>query len=184
MAATEKRPPLTIDEYLRIDDSPFPTELVRGEIVVGSFHGFQHGVVCVRIACLLTDFVKSRRLGHVVTRVGVVTTRDPDTVPGADVAFYSHARIPDRKMPDGYPTQPPETIFEVRDRTEAWGDLEARAGEYLRAGVIAVCVADPETKTAVVHEGQGAAATLSANDVLRLPAPLQRFSAPVLRLFE
>ncbi|MBI1900617.1 MAG: hypothetical protein HYS13_05845 [Planctomycetia bacterium] len=41
---------LTIEEYLRVDDSPFPTELVRGEIVVGSFHGFQHGVVCVRSA--------------------------------------------------------------------------------------------------------------------------------------
>ena len=38
---------------------------------------------------------KRADLGRVVTNdSGIVTQRDPDTVRGADVAYYSYARLP------------------------------------------------------------------------------------------
>ncbi len=44
---------------------------------------------------------------------GVITERDPDTVRGADVAFYSYRRVPKDAEPEGYPDAIPEFVFEV-----------------------------------------------------------------------
>jgi hypothetical protein len=45
---------------------------------------------------------------------GVVTEHEPDTVRGADVAYYSYERIPRGPLPRGrYLTVMPELVFEV-----------------------------------------------------------------------
>src|SRR5438105_2756580 len=86
---------LTAEDYLLLPDSGLPNELVRGRIVTMNPPTPFHGYVCANTAGILREFVQPRDLGRVMTNdSGVVTERGPDTVRGADVAFYSYQRLP------------------------------------------------------------------------------------------
>ncbi|MBI1901092.1 MAG: Uma2 family endonuclease [Planctomycetia bacterium] len=175
---------LTVEQYLLTDDSPYPTELVRGKIVTLTFPGFQHGCVCSRISQLLGNCVEDRDLGHVLRRTGVITTRNPDSVRGADVSFYSYSRLPKGKAPAGYAPLPPDLVFEVLSADDRWPDVLAKVAEYLKVGVLTVCVVDPETETVTVYAPNKPPLALSSTEELRLPAPLAGFAVPVKKLFE
>ena len=64
---------------------------------------------------------------------------DPDTVRGADVAFYSYSRMPRGPLPPGYLPVPPELVFEVRLPRIAGAMYSPRWSRYLDAGVSVVC---------------------------------------------
>ncbi len=85
---------LTAEEYLLLPDTGRPTELVRGRIVSTDWPTPWHGYVCCNVAGVLGDFVEEVKGGRLTNGSGVVTERDPDTVRGADVAFYSYERVP------------------------------------------------------------------------------------------
>ena len=60
----------------------------------------RHGQICTKIIRLLGNHVEEQKLGHVVANdSGVVTERGPDTVRGADVAYYSYRRVPPGPFP-------------------------------------------------------------------------------------
>jgi hypothetical protein len=48
-------------------------------------------------------FVDEFKLGRIlISDSGINTKRDPDTVRGADIAFYSYARMPKGPAPNDY----------------------------------------------------------------------------------
>ena len=101
-ATTAKRL-LTAEEYGRLPDDGRKTELVRGEVVEVK-HAVTRGTgrfaASIRSTRIIGNFVEEHRLGRRLTNdSGVITERDPDTVRGADVAFYSFARVPPGPMP-------------------------------------------------------------------------------------
>src|ERR1700758_5137292 len=106
---------LTAEEYRLLPDNGQPTELVRGRIVPLNMPYPRHGEICSRVDRLVGFYVDEQRLGRLVTNdSGVVTERGPDTVRGADIAFYSYQRIPPGPLPQGYLDVLPEAVFEVR----------------------------------------------------------------------
>jgi Uma2 family endonuclease len=175
---------LTAEDYYELPDWGVPSELVRGKVVLLEIPGFRHGRVCGRAAHVLYSFASDRHLGHVLcNNAGVVTERGPDTVRGPDVSFYSHARIPKRSEPIGYPPAPPELVFEVLSPSDWWPELEAKVAEYLKAGVEMVCVVDPECETLVVYDAHQPGRTLTADEEPTFPAWLGGFRLEVRRLF-
>src|SRR5437870_40030 len=88
-------------------------ELVRGVIVMTPPPGFAHGKCQTGIIYLLCDHVRRRKLGHVVVETGLVTERDPDTVRGPDVSYWSKERLPLDETPTGYPDVPADLCVEV-----------------------------------------------------------------------
>src|SRR5690242_16738431 len=111
MATNERL--LTAEEYARLPDSGVPTELVEGRIVEMNVPNFRHGWLCIRIGKLLATYVDERDLGYVLGNdAGMVTERDPDTVRGPDISFFSYSRIPNGADPDGYAEVAPEVVFE------------------------------------------------------------------------
>src|ERR1041385_6149276 len=111
MATTESL--MTAEEFLLLPDPGRPMELVRGRIVMMNVPYYRHGKICSRIDRFLGNFVEDHDLGTVVSNdAGVVTERGPDTVRGADVAYYSYHRIPKDVDPEGYPDVSPELVFE------------------------------------------------------------------------
>lgn len=176
---------LTAEEYGQLPDNGQPTELVRGRIVPLNMPYPRHGQICVQAAYLLRRFLDEYPLGHVVGNdSGVVTQTNPDTVRGADVAFYSFERVPPGPFPRGYLTVVPEIIFEVRSPTDRRGAMLTKVGEYLIAGVTAVCVLDQMTETARVFLSEDVDRAFAGEEVLMLPAPLQEFRVSVRRFFE
>src|SRR5690348_14428461 len=100
--------PMTAAEFARLPEPADGArrELVRGVIVSRKVPGFRHGVVRVGIAALLHGYARSQRCGRVTMGTGVITERDPDTVRGPDVAYWSAERLPLEQVPAGYPDAP------------------------------------------------------------------------------
>jgi Uma2 family endonuclease len=176
---------LTAEEYLLLSDMGQPTELVRGKVVTLDVPTPRHGEICVQTCYLLWRYLETKGLGRVVSNdSGVLTERDPDTVRGADVAFYSYARVPRGPLPPGYLPVPPELVFEVRSPTDRWSEIVIKAGEYLRAGVSVVCVLDQQTRTAHLFEPDQPPRALSEDADLTFPDILSGFRVPVRQFFE
>src|ERR1017187_7177881 len=95
----------------------------------------RHGYVCGRADRILGNFVDGHDLGRVMSNdSGVIIDRDPDTVRGADVAYYSYARLPKGPLPPGLGTELPELVVEVRSANDRWPEILEKVSEYLNAG--------------------------------------------------
>ena len=176
---------LTAEEFLHLNDGGAFTELVRGRIVEMNRPYTAHGYFCYRIAMLLGQFVEQQSLGRIVTNdAGVVTERDPDTVRGPDIAFYSYERIPRGPLPEGYWPAAPELVVEIRSPDDRWKDILHKASEYLSAGVLTVAVADPATQRVHLFSADRETSVLNIDDELTFPDILPGFAVPVRKLFE
>jgi Uma2 family endonuclease len=176
---------LSAAEYAQLPDRGIPTELVRGRIVEMNVPAPRHGEICANITTLINPHVRGRGMGRVVCNDGGIRTeRDPDTVRGGDVAYYSHARVPQGPLPAGYLDVVPELVFEVRSPTDRWSRLISKAGEYLEAGVTVVCLLDQVSETVQVYRADELPRTLHAEDELDLPDVLGELRIPVRRFFE
>jgi hypothetical protein len=92
--------PMTAEQYGQLPDLGYPTELVRGQIKVMNQPYASHGATCATVTILLGNFVREHNLGRVVGNdSGVITERQPDTVRGPDVAYFSFQRVPPGRLP-------------------------------------------------------------------------------------
>jgi Uma2 family endonuclease len=185
LMATADEPLLTAEEYARQPDRGEPTELVRGKVITMNVPAPRHGQIYSKIDRLVGNYADEHNLGHtVVNDAGVVTERDPDTVRGADVCFYSFSRVPRGPFPSGYLQVVPELVFEVRSPTDRWSKLLGKVAEYLEAGVTVVCVLDQVSEAVQVFRMDELPRTLHDEDELSLPDILGDFRMPVQRFFE
>jgi len=177
---------LTIAEYAELPDNGVPNELVRGRIVPLNRPTPWHGYVCDNAALIICGFVKEHDLGYPVTNdAGIITARNPDTLRGADLAFYSYQRIPKGTLAKkGYVDVAPDLVVEVKSPTDRWKDILAKVAEYLNVGVAIVCVLDPERSTVTLYRPDHPEEKLTADDVLTLPGVMEGFSVLVRKFFE
>ena len=176
---------LTIEEYSKLTDLDYPSELVRGKIVRMNPPQSRHGEVCNETAFVLTSFVKANNLGRVLTNdSGVPTEHSPDTLRGADVAFYSFDRVPKGPLGEGYIQIAPDIAVEVLSQHDRWPTVLAKVAEYLNVGVRVVCILDPNKSTIQLHRPNGGIEIVGATQTLQSPELSESFAEPVSRFFE
>ena len=108
-------------------------ELVKGIIITMPPAGALHGFCCSKIGNHLSNFDEQNKLGNVFcNNTGFVVERNPDTVFGPDVSFWSNARLPE--LPDGYPDVPPDLAIEVVSPSDHFGRLRRKIEQYLECG--------------------------------------------------
>jgi Uma2 family endonuclease len=184
-AITASQRLLNAAEYAELADRGKPTELVRGRVVEMNVPAPRHGEICANITSWINPHVRAQDVGRIVSNDGgILTERDPDTVRGGDVAYYSYNRVPRGPLPAGYLDVVPEIVFEVRSPTERWSRLINKAGEYLEAGVSVVCLLDQVSETVQVYRADELPRTLHADDELYLPEILGELRVAVRRFFE
>ena len=182
--ATETEILLTVEEFSRRPDPGYPEELVKGRIVRMSIARPYHGLVCGNVSVIVGSYAKSHHLGYVLS-TGVITERGPDTVRGADVAFYSYNRVPKGSLRrEEYLDVVPELVFEVLSPDDRWPKVLAKVLEYLAAGVSVVCVLDPSRRNLHLYEGEEPVRILSEHDELTLPTILGEFRVAVRDFFD
>jgi Uma2 family endonuclease len=175
---------LTVEEYLLLPDNGQPTELVRGKIISMNVPYALHGWICTNVGRILGNFVKENDSGYVIGNdSGVVTERIPDTVRGADIAFYSYARLPKGSSLEGYPAVAPDVVFEVKTPSDRWNEILTKVAEYLNAGVQVVCVVDPECRTVTVYRPDQPQIILRNEDELAFPSILPGFTVRISQFF-
>jgi Uma2 family endonuclease len=176
---------LTAEEFAKRPDPGYPEELVKGRIVRMPRPGARHGQICTEAVWIFRSFAKEHSLGHVLSsHSGVITTRGPNSVRGADVSFYSYQRLPKRAVTKSYPEVPPEPVVEVRSPGERWPTVLIKVGEHLNVGVSVVVVLDDDSKTAQVYTAERPVRILAEGDEFTLPEVLLGFSVVVRQFFE
>lgn len=147
-------------------------ELVRGEVVMMSPAGNQHGRVTFNLALLLGNHVKSHQLGIMYTaETGFLIERDPDTVLAPDIAFICADRAPDAQLP-GYVPVAPDLAVEVISPHDRASEVAAKVQLWLHAGCRLVWVVDPQNQSVSAYESGGqvqlldSQASLSGQDVI------------------
>ncbi len=114
---------MTAEEFLNLQEPEDGSkqELFRGEIVTVAVNQAEHCLVHAQLVWLLKNVVNPGKLGWVLTENAVTIERDPDTVRGPDISFYSMARVPNR--PHGYNPLPPDLIVEILSPSDRGGVL-------------------------------------------------------------
>ncbi len=178
---------LTAEEYAQLPDDGLPTELVRGRIVELDIPALRHGWLCAWVGKLLANYVDDRELGRVLGNdAGMITERNPDTVRGPDISFFSYSRIPRGANLEGYAQVAPEVVFEVRSPSDRWPRILERVSEFLNAGVLAIYVVDAKKEQVTVFEAESddPSRVLQGDDALTFPEPLSGLRIAVRQLFE
>ena len=158
--------PLMTAEDLLKPGVPERADLVRGVLVVHEPPGFRHGEVTVRLTIALGTYVDTRHLGRVVAGdAGFKLQSDPDTVRGADIAFVSWERMPE-KSPVGFPPLGPDLVVDVLSPGDRPGETLAKIGDWLSAGTRLVWVIDPERRLARIYRQDGSESLLGEADAL------------------
>ncbi len=154
---------MTADELLRLPDDGWRYELVRGELRKLSPTGESHGHVAAEIIASLSSYVKERRLGRVyASETGFRISRQPDTVRAPDAAFVSAERVVPRV---NFIEGAPDLAVEVTSPGDSYSEIEEKTLDWLRAGVRAVVIVDPRTKTARVHRSTSAVTVVEAIEI-------------------
>src|SRR5881227_3498337 len=140
---------LNAEEFFRMpppaDDSK--TELVRGKVVKVCRPGFQHGRCQGRVAGLLDRYGRTHHHGRAVVETGVVTERDPDTVRGPAVSYWSAERLPLDQEPELYPDVAADLCVEILSPGAPRARLRDKLREYFAANVRMVWVVDLEDRS-------------------------------------
>jgi Uma2 family endonuclease len=183
--ATVTQKLLTVDEFMRLPNPPDGSrqELVRGEIVTMAARGFRHGICQLNAASLLHAYARASGTGRVTPESGVITERDPDTVRGPDVAFWSFERLPASSVPEAYPEVAPDMVVEVISATKRLAKVIEKLPEYFEIGVRIVWIVDSEDSTVRVYRSLEEGRILHTNATLSGEDVLPGFSCKVAELF-
>lgn len=175
---------LTAEEFEeRYADVEF-CELVRGEVVQLTASGFRHSRITVRAALLLERWASAIECGRVVAGdSGLITDRGPDTVRGADVAYFSFGRLPADQEPVGFSRIPAELVIEVVGKGQGWDAMVEKTREYLAMGVDRVWLLDPKSQAVHMYGGDAEPRVLRGDDELRDETILPGFSCKVSMFF-
>jgi Uma2 family endonuclease len=175
---------LTAEEFAALPDPPDGSrqELVKGVVVTMPPPKGRHGIVCSKIDRLIGNYAEAKNLGWTTSNdTGAILERDPDTVRGPDVGFWSIARQPD--VPDDYFEIPPDLAVEVLSPDDRRNRVREKIREYIAAGVPLVWLVDPETRTVTVYTGRLRGTELDESDQLDGGEVVPGFSCKVGDLF-
>jgi Uma2 family endonuclease len=143
---------LTAEEFFLLPDPPDGSqqELVRGEVITMPPPGGLHGVTCSKVVRKLGNFIDAGPGGTLVcNNAGFITERDPDSVRGPDISYWSRERLVE--VPVGYIPIAPDMLVEVLSPSNTRKKILAKLQEYFAKGVRLVWVIAPEDRTLTIY---------------------------------
>lgn len=158
-------------------------ELLRGELVMMSPPGYEHGRIVIRVTRALLRYLDANPLGVLTAaETGFQIARDPDTVRAPDVGFVLSEREPAEPV-KGYFQGAPDLAVEVLSPDDRAGEVLAKVRDWLQSGCRRVWVVDPRTQTVSVHRSPSEVVVLSESDTLSEDELLPGFHLPVAEIF-
>jgi Uma2 family endonuclease len=176
---------ITAEEFARMPD---PEDGSRQELVEGAIETMpppssSHGRCCMRIGSRLENFIEANNLGHLLCNdSGVILEREPDTVRGPDLSFWTKERLPEVPA-ESWISIPPDLIVEVLSPSEVHRRINKKVHQYLKQNVRLLWVVLPEDHAVTVYRPGQHSVLLANSDILTGEDVLPGFSCPVHQLF-
>lgn len=175
---------VTAEEFLQLPDPADGSrqELVRGVVVTMPPRGVLHGVCCLKVGRVLGNFIDDHDLGVIASNdAGFVSDRDPDTVRGPDLSFWSKDRI--AEIPSGYAKLAPDFAIEVVSPGDVFSKVQEKVRHYLDRGVRLVWLVNPEDRSVTVCKSKKEMLILFDDDHIEGNDVLPGFRVRVADLF-
>jgi Uma2 family endonuclease len=174
---------LTAEEFAKLPSDGKKYELVKGILVEVCRPKYGHGYVQAIMAYYFNAYLMEHSIGVVTTESGYVTTENPDSVRGPDVAFMSKDRL-GKQVPSDFVNLAPDLVVEIASDSDTVRDLQNKIDEYLAGGTRLIWVFYPWNRTVSVHRQGAMPVTIGVNDVLDGEDVLPGFRLPVNDVFK
>jgi len=176
-----KSQPMTAEQLLQRSSELGRCELIKGELIEMVPPGRPHGVLAVRIAAPMHNFVENHDFGEVMVESGYLLARNPDTVRSADVAFLSRERgvESDALFFEG----PPDLAVEVVSPNDIASDVASKVEDWLHHGAQLVWVVDPKPRTLTAYSPDHTARIYHRDETVPGEPVLPGFSLSLSQVF-
>jgi Uma2 family endonuclease len=174
---------LTAEDLYELPGTEERQELIEGRVVSEPPDGTLHGFSVARLCAVLDRHASNTRSAAVVTNVGFILARDPDTVRAPDVAVIRRERFEGCGVTRGYFPGAPDLAIEVLSPSNRPGEIRGKVAEYLEAGAKLVWVIDPESGTATTYRHLLKPGFLAADGSLDGEDVLPGLTLPLAELF-
>ncbi len=139
----------TYDDYLRLPDDGNRYEIIEGVLYMVNAPGYDHQYVVSEMHLQMGNFVKSNRLGIVMTAPFEIHLSETSRPVQPDVFFIAAERQP--QSGDPYFEGAPDLVVEVISPSSIRLDRFVKFDAYERAGVREYWIVDPGTHSVEVY---------------------------------
>ncbi len=140
---------LTLEEFLALPDNDVACELIDGQAVPKMSPKFFHSTVQKALLILLDQWSEGR--GRIEPEWSVILKRQgKDWVPTPDLLYISYERLPADWIKDEACPIPCELAIEIISPGQTFGELTAKATDYLVAGILRVWIVDTQARSITI----------------------------------
>ncbi len=177
---------LTVEGYAALEEPEgVRYELSEGELIVTPSANYYHNEIRDEFNARLRAFVKSRKLGGVVSEMDFKLVGD--TVRRPDVAFIRADRLRGIDLEKVPMPVAPDLVIEIVSKNDRADDLLLKVSQYLAAGALAVWLLYSKTRQAYRYlhgRLEPEVRSADAGHVFEEPQLLSGFSIPLGQVFE
>ena len=179
---------ITCEQLLALPEDGLERELIRGvlrERPMTRRNRF-HAAAEAKIVHLLLTWLGTRPepRGAVCSgEIGCILRRDPDTIVGIDVAYFSAEVVARQNATSTMMEGSPRLAVEILSPSDRMEEVHEKVAEYLAAGVDLIWVVDPFFRTVQVHCRHTAPEMFNADQTLRGGDILPGLSISVAEIF-
>jgi Uma2 family endonuclease len=139
---------MTLAEFLASPESDQNYEFIDGQAIRKMSPKRFHASLQAELLIFLRTLFEGK--GFVYPEWGIVLKRnDQDWCPVPDLTYISIDRLPNDVGNEMCPV-PPELVIEIMSEGQTFKEFVAKAGDYLKAGILRVWVIDPISRTFMV----------------------------------
>jgi Uma2 family endonuclease len=162
---TQVKPQITLQEFLALPLEDITYELLNGELKPKMSPKRFHSRLTLTLSQFLILWAQNR--GEVGIEWAVTLKRKGrDWVPVPDLLYVSYSRLSSDVIIDEACPIPPDLAIEIISPNQTFGEMSAKATDYLDAGVMRVWVVDARAKTVTIFYPDARPQTKSGVDSL------------------
>jgi Uma2 family endonuclease len=174
---------ITIEEFERLPEDEWRTELVRGRVVREPLNTLQQGSMACHVGVLVANYVERHELGELFNATGWVLSEDPPTVRAPHIAFLSKDRLPPPEESAGFGRMAPDLAIVILSPTDTETEITDKTLDYLDAGTRLLWVVEPSRRSVLEYRSHTQIRLLEEDDALNGYDVLPGFSLRVTDLF-
>jgi Uma2 family endonuclease len=158
---------LTLQEFLNLPPGEGDTtyELVNGQAIPKMSPKKFHSKLTRALLNWIEQWCEGK--GEVCPELAItLTRRGRDWVPVPDILYISNERLPANWDEEGACSVPPDLVIEIISPGQTFGQMAAKAKDYLDAKVLRVWVVDSKARSITVFYSDAAPQTYMGDEIL------------------